>query len=125
MERFFRITLAHSRAVVALFLIVMLICACFIPFVRTNYNMVDYLPDDAQSTKAVQIMSDEFGFVPAGQIDGIWYKIIRIKKNDLVYELMWHEDLGNSIYSLTQNNYENDLLESRMNKVVEILNAKI
>ena len=60
MERFFRITLAHSRTVVALFLIVMLICACFIPFVRTNYNMVDYLPDDAQSTKAVQIMSDEF-----------------------------------------------------------------
>lgn len=38
---------------------------------------------------------------------------------------MWHEDLGNSIYSLTQNDYENDLLESRMNKVVEILNAKI
>ncbi len=60
MERFFRITLAHSRTVVALFLIAMLVCACFIPFVRTNYNMVDYLPDDAQSTKAVQIMSDEF-----------------------------------------------------------------
>ena len=60
MERFFRITLAHSRAVVVSFLVAMLICACFVPFVRTNYNMVDYLPDDAQSTMAVHIMSDEF-----------------------------------------------------------------
>ncbi len=60
MEKILRITLKNSRTVVALFLIVMLICACFIPFVRTNYDMVDYLPDDAQSTTAVRIMSEEF-----------------------------------------------------------------
>lgn len=60
MEKFIRITLQHSRLVVGLFLAAMLVCACFIPFVRTNYNMVDYLPDDAQSTTAVRIMSDEF-----------------------------------------------------------------
>ena len=60
MEKFIRITLAHKRLVVVLFLVVMVICACFIPLVRTNYNMVDYLPDDAQSTTAVRIMSDEF-----------------------------------------------------------------
>ena len=60
MERFFRIILAHSRAVVASFLVVSVICACFIPFVRTNYNMVDYLPDDAQSTTAVSIMANDF-----------------------------------------------------------------
>lgn len=88
-------------------------------FLLKNFDYID------GNELIAKIMSDEFGFVPAGQIDGIWYKIIRIKKNDLVYELMWHEDLGNSIYSLTQNDYENDLLESRMNKVVEILNAKI
>ena len=59
-EKFIRITLKHRRAVVRLFLAVMVVCACFIPFVRTNYNMVDYLPDDAQSTTAVRIMADEF-----------------------------------------------------------------
>ena len=60
MEKFIRITLRHRKAVVGLFLAAMAVCACFIPFVRTNYNMVDYLPDDAQSTTAVRIMSDEF-----------------------------------------------------------------
>ncbi|MFC0560573.1 efflux RND transporter permease subunit [Halalkalibacter alkalisediminis] len=34
-------------------------------FVSVNYNMVDYLPDDAQSTRAIQIMDEEFtGAVP-------------------------------------------------------------
>ena len=88
-------------------------------FLLKNFDYID------GNELIAKIMSDEFVFGPAGQIDGIWYKIIRIKKNDLVYELMWHEDLGNSIYSLTQNDYENDLLESRMNNVVEILNAKM
>ena len=60
MEKFFRITLKHRRAVIGLFLAAMLICLFMIPLVRTNYNMVDYLPDDAQSTTAVRIMSEEF-----------------------------------------------------------------
>ena len=29
-------------------------------FVSVNYNMVDYLPDDAQSTRAIEIMEEEF-----------------------------------------------------------------
>ena len=60
MEQFVRTTLKHRRLVVALFLVVMLVCMCFIPFVRTNYDMADYLPDDAQSTTAVRIMDEEF-----------------------------------------------------------------
>jgi len=60
MEKFFRITLKHRRAVIGLFLAAMLVCLFMIPLVRTNYNMVDYLPDDAQSTTAVRIMSEEF-----------------------------------------------------------------
>ena len=59
-EQLIRITLRHRRLVVGVFLAVMAVCACFIPFVRTNYDMVDYLPDDAQSTTAVRIMSEEF-----------------------------------------------------------------
>ncbi|MFR3091400.1 MAG: MMPL family transporter [Eggerthella lenta] len=35
-------------------------CAAMIPFVGVNYDMVDYLPDEAQSTTAVSIMNDEF-----------------------------------------------------------------
>ena len=60
MEKLIRITLKHRRLVVGLFIGVALVCACMVPFVRTNYNMADYLPDDAQSTTAVRIMNDEF-----------------------------------------------------------------
>lgn len=42
------------------FLVATIICACLIPFVRTNYNMVDYLPDEAPSTTAIEIMDAEF-----------------------------------------------------------------
>ena len=50
----------HRKAVVAVFLVIAAVCACCIPFVKTNYNMVSYLPESAQSTTAVNIMEDEF-----------------------------------------------------------------
>ncbi len=60
MNSFFRSIIRHRKAVVAIFLIASAVCAAFIPFVKTNYNMVDYLPEEAQSTTAVAIMEDEF-----------------------------------------------------------------
>ena len=50
----------HRKAVVALFVAVAVVCACMIPFVKTNYDMVDYLPPEAQSTHAVHIMNEDF-----------------------------------------------------------------
>ena len=44
-------------------------------FLLKNFDYID------GNELIAKIMSDEFGFGPAGQIDGIWYKIIRIKKN--------------------------------------------
>lgn len=46
---------------------------------RVEFLLKDFDYIDGNELIA-KIMSDEFGFVPAGQIDGIWYKIIRIKK---------------------------------------------
>ncbi len=60
MDRFIHIIIAKRKAVVALFLTVAVVCAAMIPFVGVNYDMVDYLPDEAQSTTAVAIMNDEF-----------------------------------------------------------------
>ena len=84
-----------------------------------NYDYID------GNELIAQIMSDEFGFRIVRQTDGIWYKIIQIKLDDSTYELLWHEDLGNSIYSLSQADSENELLEERLKKVIEILNEKI
>lgn len=51
---------ARRKAIVALFAIVMVASAACIPFVRVNYDMVDYLPPSAQSTTAVDIMTEQF-----------------------------------------------------------------
>ena len=50
----------HSKAVVIIFLVLALVCAVLIPLVNTNYNMLDYLPADAPSTTAIDVMSEEF-----------------------------------------------------------------
>ena len=60
MDRFIWGILNHRKAVVGAFVALALVCACMIPFTRTNYDMVDYLPPDAQSTHAVAIMNEDF-----------------------------------------------------------------
>lgn len=60
MDRIIHGILARRKAVVTAFLAVAVVCAAMIPFVGVNYDMVDYLPDEAQSTTAVAIMNDEF-----------------------------------------------------------------
>jgi len=50
----------HRKAVVAVFVVLAIVSACCIPFVKTNYNLIDYLPDSAQSTTAVRLMEEGF-----------------------------------------------------------------
>ncbi|MFR1639836.1 MAG: MMPL family transporter, partial [Eggerthellaceae bacterium] len=61
MDRIIDGIIARRKAVVAAFLTVAaVLCAAMIPFVKVNYDMADYLPPSAQSTKAVAIMEEEF-----------------------------------------------------------------
>ncbi|MDQ0254763.1 putative RND superfamily exporter protein [Evansella vedderi] len=50
----------HKKIVVVAFMIIAVISAIAQFFVSVNYNMVDYLPDEAQSTIAIEIMEEEF-----------------------------------------------------------------
>ena len=60
MDRFLNALLKKKKLVVTIFIIITLLCTVCIPFVGINYNMVDYLPDDAQSTQALSNMEAEF-----------------------------------------------------------------
>lgn len=60
MDRFIHFIIAKRKAVVAFFLLAAVGCAALIPFVKVNYDMADYLPPSAQSTKAVAIMEEQF-----------------------------------------------------------------
>ena len=59
-DRFIETVIAGRRVIVALFAIMMIVSTACIPFVRVNYDMVDYLPPSAQSTTAVDIMTEQF-----------------------------------------------------------------
>lgn len=70
-------------------------------FVSVNYNMVDYLPDDAQSTKAMEIMEQEFtGSVPDTRVmisdvtiqEAVSYKE-KLEAIDGVAEVIWLDDV--------------------------------
>lgn len=61
MDRFANAVTHHNKTIIAIFIAVAVICAIMIPLVGVNYDMTDYLPPDAQSTKGLAIMEEEFG----------------------------------------------------------------
>lgn len=60
MDRFSQFVTQHKKTVLILFAVVLVISAFLLFFVQVNYNMTDYLPADAQSTTALDIMNREF-----------------------------------------------------------------
>lgn len=50
----------HKKIIVIIFFIAAVLSGIFMLLVSVNFNMVDYLPADSQSTIALGIMSDEF-----------------------------------------------------------------
>lgn len=61
MDKFSQAVIKHKKSVLIAFLIVAIVSGILSTLVAVNYNMVDYLPKDAQSTNAIKIMEDEFG----------------------------------------------------------------
>lgn len=47
--------------VIAIFLICAVVCAVLFLGVEVNYDLTDYLPEDAESTVALDLMMEEFG----------------------------------------------------------------
>lgn len=90
-----------------------------IEFLLINYDYID------GNDYLAKLFCEEYGFIVEEKIDGIWYRIIRIRLGNSVYELLWHEDFGNEIYCLIQSEKENKLLQQRLEKILCILNNRI
>jgi uncharacterized protein len=91
----------HKKLVVSIFVAAALICAVLMTFVSVNYNMVDYLPEDAQSTRALAIMDEEFDeAVPNARVmlnnvtltEALEYKE-QLKKIKGITDVMWLDDV--------------------------------
>lgn len=59
-ERFFTRVVAHRRSIIIIFLVFAVIGVFCKSFVAVNYDMNDYLPADAASTAALDLMKEEF-----------------------------------------------------------------
>lgn len=86
-----------------------------IEFLLINF---DYIDGNGYLAK---LFSEEYGFIVEEEIDGWWYRIIRMRLNSCVYELLWHEDTGNEIYCLNQTEEENQVLQQRLERILNIL----
>lgn len=101
MEKFSNSIIKHKYFVFIAFLIAAVICAVFTLLVSVNYNMVDYLPKEAQSTTAIKILQDEFeGNLPNARVmltnvsisDVLEYKE-KISAIDGVSSVSWLDDV--------------------------------
>lgn len=60
MDKVARWITKHSTLIVIVFAVAAVLCACLFFGVKVNYDMTSYLPEDAQSTRALKLMTEEF-----------------------------------------------------------------
>ena len=101
MDRFAGAVIRHRKAVIVLFVLLSITSAVLFTSVRVNYNMVDYLPPSAKSTKAIEIMANEFTqAIPNANVmvrdvsivEALEYKN-KLSEIEGVTEVMWLDDI--------------------------------
>lgn len=101
MVRVSHVIIKNKKSILITFLIASALSAILSLLVSVNYDMVDYLPKDAQSTAAIKIMEDEFdGEMPNTRVmltgvsiqEVLEYKE-KIKTIDGVTSISWLDDI--------------------------------
>ena len=91
---------------------------------RTEFLLINFDYEDGNDYLA-KIFNKEFNMRVEEKKDYIWFSVIKLCKKNTCYELLWHEDIGNIIYSLEQDEDTVNELELRLEKVLDVLNIKI
>lgn len=100
MNKFYHGVVKHRKGILSIFLLLAVICMILQNGVGVNYDMNDYLPDDAQSTVALEVMQNEFsGGIPNARVmvtdvtmpQALEYKE-KIKAIHGVSEITWLDD---------------------------------
>lgn len=91
---------------------------------RVEFLFIHYDYYDGNEIIA-KLFCQEYQMMVKEKIDGIHYNIIRVYKDSAEYNLIWHEDVGNCIYS-TKQDIESVLeLEEKLGVIVHKLNKMI
>ncbi len=72
-----------------------------------------------------KLLCEDHGMLYDEKVDGIHYHIIKLHKNQTQYELVWHEDVGNYIFSMQQDNFTILDLERSLQAIVNKLNKML
>jgi len=100
MERFYSGVVKHRKFLLTIFMFFAVFCMILQNAVGVNYDMNDYLPDDAKSTVALNTMEEEFsGGIPNARVmvknvtipQALEYKE-KIQTIQGVIEVMWLDD---------------------------------
>ena len=91
---------------------------------RIEYLFVNYDFFDGNDLVA-KIFCEEYQMLSDERIDGMYYSIIKLYKDSTEYDLIWHEDVGNYIFSLKQDEASIVELENRLEFIVCKLNEMI
>ena len=90
-----------------------------VEFWLVNFDYID------GSDYLAKLFCEQYRMQAEDKLDGIWFSIIRLYSNDDIYELLWDEDIGNTVYSINQDESSIDKLEVRLNHILDELNNKI
>ena len=101
MDRYADFIIKNKKSIVIVFVIIVGICLVMMVGVKINYNMIDYLPDTAKSTKSIDVMNKEFDqTVPNASVmvknlsivEALEYKK-KLAAIDGISEVIWLDDL--------------------------------
>ena len=91
---------------------------------RTEFLLINFDYEDGNDYLA-KIFNKEFNMKVEEKKDYIWFSITKLCEKNTCYELLWHEDIGNIIYSVEQDEDTVNELELRLQKVLDVVNIKI
>ena len=103
MERLVNGILKYKKSILVFFILATVISLFTSSMVNINYNIMDYLPEEAHSTKALDVMNEEYDKGAANVrvvlkdvsiVDALKYKE-KIKKVDGVDDIQWLDDVVN------------------------------
>lgn len=87
-----------------------------IEFLLVNFDYID------GSDVIAKLFCRKYGMKADPKLEGIYFSIIKLHGDSKEYELLWHEDLGNSISSINQDERSNSQLEKELSVIIDELN---
>lgn len=95
---------------------------------REENDRVEYLIVNFEYRDAIDFMASffqkEFNLTQIEEIDGWWYRILKLRRDSDEYCLVWHEDVGSYMYSVKQDDASLREFEHMVNTVIGILNSR-